>query len=210
VSRGTYERSEFVTVRTSLSWCTTLTRSLIYCIKWEDKTVINSTHKGEVKMATRNLANNYIKLLKELADHKLLNRVYLFGSLTKQSVGNDVDIIIEVPEEVFLEFATNCIGCLDGFHPIEKIMMPSSSMYWDYNSSSDARITNAVQAIGITSEASINALNECSGNQEIDILCLPSRWKEDEYAGKLLEDNFGKIGKDPNIFQKIKDSAIEM
>ncbi len=155
---------------------------------------------------SREQAGQYTALLKKLADERLV-RALIFGRVAIQGLGDDLDLIVEVPEEAFVKFASNCIGALDGFHPILKALM-SSSAYWNYHSPVEARRNYAFAAIGIETEESRRQLREIILDKDIDILCLPVGWINPGYADELLKKNFGNTGKDVDIFENIKQSML--
>lgn len=158
-------------------------------------------------MHTRIQAEQYAALIRRFAIKERLLKVYLFGSISHFGYGHDLDIIVEVPEPVFLDFASKCIGALDGYHPIKKAMLPLASAYWDYESPTLDRFRNALSVVGITSEDALCQLRQCVPDSSVDMLCLPAGWKDPGYADGLLAKAFG-FQKDPNMLRNITASAI--
>lgn len=150
----------------------------------------------------------YAKILKENAASGSLLRVLLFGSTAHCGLGRDMDIIIEVPEPIFLQFASECVGAFDGYHPFRKEMLPYSSLYWTYESPQLDRLENALKVIGITPEVS-EILDQCIMNEMVDMLCLPVGWERPDYADGLLEKAFG-IRRDPKMLDNIRGSVVEV
>lgn len=158
-------------------------------------------------MPTISQAKVYAGFVKKFAVKECLLNVYLFGSTSQLGHGHDLDIIIEVPEPVFLNFSGKCIGALDGYHPIMKAMLPMASAYWDYESPAIDRLQNALAVVGITSEDALCQLRQCVPDSSVDMLCLPAGWKNPGYADGLLAKAFG-FQKDPNMLRNITASAI--
>lgn len=157
---------------------------------------------------TREHAERYVAMLKQAASKKRLKKVYLFGSIAKHGSGNDVDLVLEVPRTVFLEFASACVGALDGFHPVTVQLSPWASAYWDYESPKEARAKYALEAITVPPDVSVG-LAEIVPYEKVDILCLPTDWRGKADVNQMLHKAFG-FGKDPKLLQHIVDSAIEL
>lgn len=157
---------------------------------------------------TREHAERYVAMLKQVAAKNRLKKVYLFGSIAKHGSGNDVDLVLEVPRQVFLEFVSECIGALDGFHPVTAQLLPCASAYWDYESPKEARAKYALNAITVPTDAS-DGLAEVVPYDKIDILCLPVGWRDKTDVNKVLHTAFG-FGKDPKLLQHVIESAIEL
>lgn len=157
---------------------------------------------------TREHAERYVVMLKQVAPKNRLKKVYLFGSIAKHGSGNDVDLVLEVPRKVFLEFASACVGALDGFHPVTAQLLPWASAYWDYESPKEARAKYALNALTVLSDAS-DGLAGIVPHDKIDILCLPVGWKDKTDVNKVLNTAFN-LGKDPNLLQHVIDSVIEL
>ncbi|EFK95845.1 protein containing Phosphoglycerate mutase // Nucleotidyltransferase [sediment metagenome] len=152
-------------------------------------------------------AENYVRQLKEYANERLLG-VYLFGSVVTQGYGRDLDIVVETSDDVFLQFASQCIGTLDGFHPIEKVLLPEYSMYWDYYSPALARLQYALSALGI-SDVQMSELATIVPEEKVDIVCLPVGWnKKGNHVYNLLEENFG-LGGDSKLLTNIAHSCVK-
>lgn len=157
---------------------------------------------------TREHAGRYAAMLKQVAAKNRLKKVYLFGSIAKYGSGNDVDLVLEVPRKVFLEFASACVGALSGFHPVTAELLPWASAYWDYESPREARAKYALNALTVPTDAS----DELAGivpYEKIDIICLPTGWQDKTDVNQVLHKAFG-FGKDPKLLQHIIDSAIEL
>lgn len=174
----------------------------------DEKTTPRPTEpKGRV---TRDDAQKYVQALKEAAKSSgKLKSVYLFGSVARNGSGNDMDFVFEVPKKVFLEYARECVGALDGFHPIQKKMVGMYSMYWDYFSPEDARVRYAHNAVGISEEA-LWQLNHDLPKRSLDVICLPVGWRSGKSdVNKMLHEAF-HFGPDPNLLTHIVESAIKM
>lgn len=153
-------------------------------------------------------AKRYAAMLRQAASKNRLKKVYLFGSTAKHGSGNDVDLVLEVPRNVFLEFAYACVGALDGFHPVTAKLLPWASAYWGYKSPREARAKYALDALVV----SINARDGLAGIvpcEKIDIICLPIGWRDKTDVNQVLHKAFG-FGKDPDLLQHIIDSAVEL
>lgn len=157
---------------------------------------------------TREHAERYVAKLKQVAPKNRLKKVYLFGSIAKHGSGNDIDLVLEVPRKVFLEFASACVGALDGFHPVTAQLLPWASAYWDYESPKEARAKYALDALSVLPDAGDN-LSEIVPYEKVDILCLPIGWRDKTDVNQVLHTAFG-FGKDPRLLQHIIDSAIEL
>lgn len=157
---------------------------------------------------TKEHADSYVAMLKQVAPKSRLKKVYLFGSIAKHGAGNDVDLVFEVPRKVFLEFASACVGALDGFHPVTMQFLPCASAYWDYESPKEARAKYALNALSVLPDAS-DGLAEIVPYEKVDILCLPIGWQDKTDVNQVLHKAFG-FGKDPKLLQHIIDSAIEL
>lgn len=157
---------------------------------------------------TREHAERYVAMLKRAAPKNRLKKVYLFGSIAKHGSGNDVDLVLEVPRKVFLEFASACVGALDGFHPVTVQLSPWASAYWDYESPKEARAKYALNAITVPPDVTVG-LAEIVPYEKVDILCLPTDWRGKADVNQMLHKAFG-FGKDPKLLQHIIDSAIEL
>lgn len=157
---------------------------------------------------TREHAERYVVMLKRAAPKNRLKKVYLFGSIAKHGFGNDVDLVLEVPHKVFLEFASACVGALDGFHPVTAQLLPWASAYWDYESPKEARAKYALSALAMLPDAS-DGLAGIVPHDKIDILCLPVGWKDKTDVNKVLNTAFN-LGKDPNLLQHVIESVIEL
>lgn len=158
-------------------------------------------------LVTRNSAGLYAAALKAAANESL-KRVLLFGS-TLRDAGRDLDIIVEVPEEAFIEYARQCVGALDGYHPLSGGLLPMASAYWNYQSPKTHRLGNALRAIGIISEQMYRSLALIVPHDHVDMLCLPVGWTNQGYADGLLAKAFG-FCKDPNTLKNIATTAIEL
>ena len=159
---------------------------------------------------TRSDAETYAQALKGAAKAgKKLKGVYLFGSTAKNGSGNDMDFVFEVPKKVFLEYATMCVGALDGFHPIKKALLPMSSTYWDYYSPGDARLRYAHGVVGV-SEEELQELGRGLPESSLDVICLPVGWRDGKSdVSKMLKEAFG-FGPDPDLLKHIVESAVAL
>lgn len=158
---------------------------------------------------TRDDAQMYVQALKGAAKTEKLKGVYLFGSVAKKGAGNDMDFVFEVPKRVFLEYARQCIGALDGFHPIKKMLLPMYSAYWDYYSPEDARLRYAHEVVGI-SEEKLGELGRHLPESSLDVICLPVGWRDGKSdVSKMLDKAFG-FGPDPDLLKHITESAIAL
>jgi len=115
---------------------------------------------------------------------------------------------VVVPDGVSVEFAGECIGTLDGFHPIEKALLPMYSMYWDYYSPALARLHYALSALGLSDEQ-MSELATIIPEDKVDVVCLPTGWNEVGHVYNLLEENFG-LGGDPQLLTNIAKSCVKM
>ncbi len=152
--------------------------------------------------------DKYVRLLYECANPEHLLKVYLYGSVVKMGVGNDADIVVEVPEPVFVEYANDCIGALDGFHPIEKLLLDMYSPYWDYASPDLARLRYIFKALHIDSSEK-EALFSIIHWKKLDMLCLPEGWNEPGHVNNLLKRNFN-LSVDPDFFKKLSRTCKEI
>ncbi len=157
---------------------------------------------------TREHAKRYAVRLKQVAPKNRLRKIYLFGSIAKYGRGNDVDLVLEVSPKVFLEFASACVGALNGFHPVTGELLPLASAYWCYESPKEARSRNALEAIAVLPWFD-HELAHIVPHEKIDVLCLPTGWREKTDVNKVLHTAFG-FGKDPNLLQHIVGSVIEL
>lgn len=157
---------------------------------------------------TREHAERYAAILKQAAPKSRLKKVYLFGSIAKYDSGNDVDLVLEVPRKVFLEFASACVGALDGFHPVTAGLLPWASAYWDYESPREVRAKYALNVLSLLPNAG-DRLAGIVPYEKVDILCLPTDWRSRADVNQILHKAFG-LGKDPNLLRHIIDSAIEL
>ncbi|MFC1615102.1 hypothetical protein ACFL22_00925 [Patescibacteria group bacterium] len=168
-----------------------------------------STKDSNDTQITSNTAVDYAQRLLEFTSRDVLKKVWLFGSTVTRGHGNDMDLILEVPENIFLEYTNACIGALDGYHPIKMALLQGCSMYWDYHSPQTARIMNAFEAIGIT-ESELDRLSEIVENPKADVVCLPVGWDtEGTYVNTLLQKNFG-FGNDPDLLDNILKTSVEV
>lgn len=159
---------------------------------------------------TRDDAETYAQALKDAAKaSKKLKGVYLFGSVAKIGAGHDMDFVFEVPKKVFLKYASQCVGALDGFHPVKKALLPMASMYWDYFSPEDARVRYAHGVVGI-SEETLGQLGQHLPGSSLDVICLPVGWRDGKSdVSKMLNEAFG-FGPDPDLLKHIAESAIAL
>lgn len=158
---------------------------------------------------SQEVAKRYVEALRMFADERNMLSVHMFGSVAVHGYGRDLDLVVEVPEETFVEFSGNCIGALDGFHPIEKALLPMYSMYWDYYSPVLARLHYILEGIGVSAEH-ISGLAEIIPEDKVDMLCLPVGWNTPGRVYELLEENFGDLGGDPKLLKNISDSCVQM
>lgn len=159
---------------------------------------------------TREDAEMYAQALKDATKTGgKLKGIYLFGSVARNGSGNDMDFVFEVPKKVFLEYARKCIGALDGFHPIKKAMLPMCSAYWDYFSPEDARLRYAHAVVGI-SEEMLGELGQDLPESSLDVICLPTGWRNGKSdVSKMLGEAFG-FGPDPDLLKHIAKSAVAL
>lgn len=157
---------------------------------------------------TKEHAERYAARLKQVAAKNRLKKTYLFGSIAKHGSGNDVDLVLEVSRKVFLEFASACVGALDGFHPVTVQLLPWASAYWGYESPKEARAKYALDVLSVLPDAS-DDLSEIVPYKKVDILCLPIGWRDKTDVNQVLHKAFG-FGRDPDLLKHIIDSAIEL
>jgi phosphohistidine phosphatase SixA len=167
-------------------------------------------YRPDAVRVTSNQARKYLRKIWYLADPKKICTTHLFGSCATGAGGGDADVILEVPTDVFVGFMTNCVGALDGFHPVEKFMIGGYSAFWDYHSPADARLEYALHAIGIEEE-DMKTLAAIIPFENVDILCLPAGWnKEGDVVNSLLQEHHGLSMQDPNMLSKVMSTAIEV
>lgn len=153
-------------------------------------------------------AERYVAILKRVTPANRLRKVYVFGSIAKHGSGNDVDLVLEVPRNVFLEFATSCVGALDGFHPVTAQLLPCANACWNYESPKTARAEYALSTLAVPPGVSTE-LAKIVPQDKIDILCLPIGWRDKTDVNQVLHKAFG-FGKDRNLLKNIIESAIEL
>ncbi len=178
-----------------------------------DMTISGDSPNDNRGVVTYESAIEFAQKLLALSDRRCLKKVYLFGSVAVQGVGNDIDLVLEVSEDVFLRYATACIGTLNGYHPIKKALMPMAGMYWDYYSPQMARVQNALTAIGLSASKIKFFMNEINGTvteKDVDIICLPVGWNDERTdVNLLLQENFG-FDTDPNLLNNIISTCVDI
>lgn len=161
--------------------------------------IIGRTCRHTAVGVDRMMVDNYVKELVSHADKTRLLKVYLFGSLTKCGQARTADLVVEVSEKAFLEFANKCIWALGDFHPID---------YWDYRLQALDQVEYTLDVLGLV-DWQIEQLNAIIPRKKIDILCLPVSWNEEGCVNKLLIKNFGMRG-DSGTIKDIEASCVTL
>ena len=109
---------------------------------------------------------------------------YLFGSMARNGVGNDVDLMVEVDDEVFHEVSRELY--ISSLHPLlKKVVDDPNSYYWTYFSPFEKRLKIALEVLDL-SKLETNELRSALLREEglLDIIFLPKNWREK----KVLEE----------------------
>lgn len=123
-------------------------------------------------------------------------KIYLFGSIFYYGHGNDIDIIVEVPIEVFEEYKARCLVLHDGIIPYSKRLVADyHSLYWSYFSPAQTRSEEALRTICVELD-SMACFTK--GSVFLDISCLPVGWDkiDSEIFSALNKEFRGTIDPD--------------
>jgi predicted nucleotidyltransferase len=146
-------------------------------------------------MPTIRQARQYASILRRKAKASTIERIILFGSVARDGIGADIDLIVEVPKHVFLEFAA-------------KYSSECRNDLWmfAYNSPRRNRRYYILKTLGIE-EGVFRKLEKLMPFNRADLLCLPSGWEQPGYVAGLMETNFN-LGRDPHMLTKVLNDAM--
>ena len=109
---------------------------------------------------------------------------YLFGSMARDGVGNDVDLMVEVDDKIFREVTRNIY--LNRMHPLLKnVVDDPDSYYWTYFSPYEKRLGMALELLDLSKLSSDGLRSMLHRGYGLDIIFLPKNWREEKVLKKL-------------------------
>lgn len=140
-------------------------------------------------------------------------RVFIFGSTArrfKEDIdlderlldevfnSSDLDLLFEVGQEVFEEYAEECYH--SRITPLGKPSDPLS-MYWNYHSPAKAR-WKAVSKIFVIDELQAEEIVSTLDGKKVDIILLPFEWEKNEAILEIINYH------DPEFSKNIRENRI--
>lgn len=137
--------------------------------------------------------------------------IYVFGSARHEiSHGQDIDLLIEVDSELFLQFSRECfVAGIDHIAPIVHRDASCDGNFWNYFSPREVRSEAALKVLGVSRDDILKTDGMDIPRKALDIICLPVGWDVPPIFEELQAAiSAAHRSADPNFMRNLRDSAV--
>lgn len=137
--------------------------------------------------------------------------IYVFGSARHEiSCGQDIDLLIEVRSELFLQFCRRCfINGIDHILPVVYRDASCEDNFWNYFSPREVRSEAALKVLGVSRDDILKTDGMDMPRKALDIICLPVGWNVSPIFEELqIGISAAHKNADSYFMQNLRDSAV--